>query len=140
MWVYASFAMCRTLRFADYKSYGGSPPSYNGRLRPCRALGGLSVVLALVLCGWSDLRLCLSGLASMGRAQNFRAHGRKFSYVRKYFFLRTEILPLANPLGMRVVRRGKFVPLRRVFDEGSGRLSWAGKSAYLHEAFSWIAS
>ena len=41
---------------------------------------------------------------------------------------------------MRVVRRGHFVPLRRAFDEGSGRLSWAGKSAYLHEAFPWIAS
>ena len=46
---------------------GALPPSYNGRLRPCRALGGLSVVLALGLWGWSDLRLCLSGLASMGR-------------------------------------------------------------------------
>ena len=41
---------------------------------------------------------------------------------------------------MRVVRRGEFVPLRKAFDEGSGRLSWAGKSAYLHEAFSWIDS
>jgi len=40
---------------------------------------------------------------------------------------------------MRVVRRGEFVLLQRVFDEGSGRLSWAGKSAYLHGAFAWIA-
>ena len=61
-------------------------------------------------------------------------------FERKFCAVRKEILPLANPLGMRVVRREDFLPLRRVFDEGSGRLSWAGKSAYLHEAFSWIAS
>ena len=30
-------------------------------------------------------------MTARGKAQNFRAHGNKFSYVRKYFFLRTEI-------------------------------------------------
>ena len=78
--------------------------------------------------------------SSFRKAKNFCAHENKFPHMRKYFFVYTEILPLANPLGMRVVRRGGFVPLRRAFYEGSGRLSWTGKSAYLHEAFSWIAS
>jgi len=32
----------------------------------------------------------------MGKAENFRAHGNKFPYVRKYFFLRKEILPPSN--------------------------------------------
>ena len=96
----------------DNKSYGGSPPSYNGRLRPCRALGGLSVVLALGLCGWSDLRLSLRELASMGRAQNFRAHKNKFPYARKNIFLRTEISPRAHA--------DFSLPARRIFSVRTG--------------------
>ena len=40
------------------------------------------------------------------KERNFRAHENKFPHMRKYFFVYTEILPLANPLGMRGVRRG----------------------------------
>ena len=49
------------------------------------------MVLALGICGWSDLRLCLSGLASVGRAQNFRAHEKIFSYAQKFPHVRTPI-------------------------------------------------
>jgi hypothetical protein len=37
------------------------------------------------------------------KERNFRAHENKFPHMRKYFFLYAEILPLANPLGMRGV-------------------------------------
>jgi len=35
-------------------------------------------------------------MTALGKAENFRAHGRKFSYVRKFIFLRKKISPPSN--------------------------------------------
>ena len=43
---------------------------------------------------------------------NFRAHRNKFSYVRKYFFLRTEIFRLAHSAHSLGARRKKNEPSR----------------------------
>ena len=71
-------------------------------------------------CGRKFGRLPNGNFAPCGRKEisvrtkiNFRICENIFSYIRKFIFLYTEILPLANPLGMRVVRRRHSLPLRR---------------------------
>ena len=56
-------------------------------------------------------RLPSEGRKNAVRTQgNFRAHRNKFSYVRKYFFLRTEILRLAHSGHSLGARRKKNEP------------------------------